>query len=190
MVAALESSGAGMAVFVLSRIFPGKRVGSPVFPDRRRSRRSALLHVYRRNVTERIGGWKDFRELQLPPEADLFSRAREAAGLPPYSFRRLTALKFPASVRKNVYRDKPSHEQAWWFEEICSRPDFEPSHLIEMMVAGEVARAMPARELFRILIEQVIKRSGLAISRKSGLNAMFWTAKGGGIEHAKKYKGL
>jgi glycosyltransferase involved in cell wall biosynthesis len=190
MIAALQSSGAAVAWSLLSRIFPGKSVGRPLFPGPQGAGGGTpSCTVYRRSVTDRIGGWKDYRELRLPPEADLFSRAR-AAGFATVFVPRLTTLKFPASARKNVYRDKPSHEQAWWFEKISSRPDFEPSHLIEMMVAGEAARAMPARKLFRILIEQVIKRLAWRLSRKSGLNAMFWTAKGGGIEHVRKYKGL
>jgi glycosyltransferase involved in cell wall biosynthesis len=190
MIAAFESSDAGVAVSLLSRIFPGKRVGSPLFSGPNGSRGGApCCTVYRRSVTDRIGGWKDYRELRLPPDSDLFARAR-AAGFASVFVPRLTALKFPASVRKNVYREKPSHEQAWWFEEICSRPDFEQFHLIEMMVAGEVARAMPARELLKILAQEVIKRLAWRLSRKSGLNAFFWTAKGGGIDHAKKYKGL
>jgi hypothetical protein len=138
--------------------------------------------LYRRSVTDQIGGWGNHRELRVPPDADLFSRALEA-GFATVFVPRLTALKFPASARKNVYRDKPSHEQAWWFEKICSRPDFEPSHLIEMMVAGDVARAMPARDLLKILSQEVIKRLAWRLSRKSGLNALFWTAKGGGIDH-------
>jgi glycosyltransferase involved in cell wall biosynthesis len=190
MIAALQSSGAAVAYSFLSRIFPGSRVGSPVFPGPQGAGGGTpSCTVYRRSVTDRIGGWKDYRELRLPPEADLFSRA-QAAGFATVFVPRLTALKFPASARKNVYRYKPSHEQAWWFEKINSRADFEPSHLIEMMVAGEAARAMPARNLFRILIEEAIRRLAWRLKPKSGLNAMFWTAKGAGIEHARKYKGL
>lgn len=190
MIAALQSSGAAVAWSLLSRIFPDKSVGRPSFPGPQGAGGGTpSCTVYRRSVTDRIGGWKDYRELRLPPEADLFSRAR-AAGFATVFVPRLTALKFPASARKNVYRDKPSHEQAWWFEQIRAGPDFEPSHLIEMMVADEVVRATPARRLFRILIQEVIKRIAWRLSRKSGMKAMFWTAKGGGIDHAKKYKGL
>jgi GT2 family glycosyltransferase len=190
MTAALQSSAAGVAVSFLSRILPGKRVGSPLFPGPNGASGSApCCTVYRRSVTDRIGGWRDYRELRLPPDADLFARAR-AAGFASLFVPRLTALKFSASARKNVYREKPSHEQAWWFQEICSRPEFEQLHLIDMMVAGEAARAMPARDLLKILPQEVIKRLAWRLSRKSGLNAMFWTAKGGGIEHVKKYKGL
>jgi glycosyltransferase involved in cell wall biosynthesis len=190
MIAALESSGAGVAVSLLSRIFQGKRVGSPLFPGPDGgSGGPPCCTVYRRSVTDRIGGWRDYRELRLPPDADLFSRAQKA-GFATVFVPRLTTLKFPASARKNVYRDKPSHEQAWWFEKIRSHPDFEQFHLIEMMVAGEVARAMPTRDLLKILPQEVIKRLTWRLSRKSGLNALFWTAKGGGIDHAKKYKGL
>jgi glycosyltransferase involved in cell wall biosynthesis len=190
MIAALESSGAAVAWSLLSRIFPDKRVGRPLFPGPQGAGGGTpSCTVYRRSVTDRIGGWKDYRELRLPPDADLFSRAK-AAGFATVFVPRLTALKFPASARKNVYRDKPSHEQAWWFEQISSRPDFESSHLVEMMVADEVARATPARKLFRILLQEVIKRLAWRLSRKSGLKAMFWTAKGGGIAHVRKYKGL
>jgi glycosyltransferase involved in cell wall biosynthesis len=187
MVAALETSGAGIAYSLLSRILPGKRVGSPAFPAGGGAPPSCM--VYRRNVTERIGGWKDFRELHLPPEADLFARAREA-GFAAVFVPRLTALKFAASVRKNVYRDKPSHEQAFWLQQIRSRPDFEPLHLIEMMVAGEATRAMPGRALLRILIPEMFRRIKWRLSRRSGLKAVFWTARGSGIEHIRKYKGL
>jgi GT2 family glycosyltransferase len=190
MMAALESSGAAVAWSLLSRIFPGNRVGCPLFPGPQGAGGGTpSCTVYRRSVTDRIGGWKDYRELRLPPEADLFSRAR-AAGFATVFVPRLTAIKFPASARENVYRDKPCHEQAWWSEQIHSRPDFEPSHLIEMMVADEVVRATPARKLFRILIQEVTRRMAWRLSRKSGMKAIFWTAKGGGIEHARKYKGL
>jgi glycosyltransferase involved in cell wall biosynthesis len=190
MIAALESSGAAIAISLLSWILPGKRVGFPSVPgpDGRNGGPPCCL-LYRRSVTDRIGGWRDYRELRVPPDADLFSRAQKA-GFATVFVPRLTALKFPASVRKNVYRDKPSHEQAWWFEKICSRPDFEPIHLIEMMATGEVAKAMPARDLLKILPQQLVTRLAWRLSRKSGLNAFFWTAKGGGIDHAKKYKGL
>lgn len=187
MVAALETSGAGIAYSLLSRILPGKRVGSPAFSAGGGAPPSCM--VYRRNVTERIGGWKDFRELPLPPEADLFARARKA-GFAAVFVPRLTALKFAASVRKNVYRDKPSHEQAFWLQQIRSRPDFEPSHLIEMMVAGEATRAMPGRALLRILIPEMFRRIKWRLSRRSGLKAVFWTARGSGIEYIRKYKGL
>jgi GT2 family glycosyltransferase len=190
MVAALESNGAGVAVSLLSRIFPGKQAGSPLFPgpDGGHGGPPSCM-VYRRSVTDRIGGWRNYRELRLPPDADLFFRAKEA-GFATVFVPRLTALKFPASARANVYRDKPSHEQAFWFEQIRSRPDFEASHLVEMMVTGETASAMPARNLLKILIQQVLKRLAWRLSRKSGLRAVFWTAKGGGIDQAKKYKGL
>lgn len=187
MVAALESSGAGVAYSFLSQIFPDKRTGSPTFPGPAGGAPSCT--VYRRAVTDRIGGWRDFRDLRAAPETDLLYRAKEA-GFVSIFVPRLTVLKFAASARQNVYRDKPSHEQAFWLEQIRSRPDFEPSHLIEMMVGGEVARAMPARALSRILIEEVFNRLRWRLSRRSGVTALFWPAKGGGIKHQQKYKGL
>jgi GT2 family glycosyltransferase len=190
MTSTLEKTGAGVAYSLLSRIAPGKQIGSPVFPmPEHGSGGPPSCTVYRRSVTDLIGGWKDYRELDVAPETDLFRRA-QTAGFATVFVPRLTAIKFPASVRKNVYRDKPSHEQAYWLEKIRSRRDFEASHLIEMMVADEVVRATAARKLIRILSQEIIKRLAWRLDRRSGIKAIFWTAKGGGIEYAKKYKGL
>jgi GT2 family glycosyltransferase len=190
MTNALEKSGAGVAYSLLSRIAPGKHVGSPVFPmPEHGSGGPPSCTVYRRSVTDRIGGWKDYHELDVSPETDLFRRT-QTAGFATVFVPRLTVIKFSASVRKNVYRDKPSHEQAYWLERIRSDRDFEASHLIEMIVADEVVRATAARKLFRILSQEIIKRLAWRLDRKSGLKAIFWTAKGAGIEYTRKYKGL
>src|ERR1043166_5350820 len=62
---------------------------------------TALMH--RRAVVDRIGAWRDYRELRIDPEADLIQRAI-AAGFRLVILPRLTAIKFPAAMRRNVYR--------------------------------------------------------------------------------------
>src|SRR5258706_12871840 len=62
---------------------------------------SALIH--RRQVTERIGRWRDYREIVLDPEADLCQRA-VAAGFALVILPRLTGIKFPAAWRPDAYR--------------------------------------------------------------------------------------
>jgi hypothetical protein len=145
--------------------------------------------VYRRVVTEKIGGWGDYRRMNIPPEIDLFRRA-EAAGFEVLFVARLTVIKFPALYRQNAYRDRPCHEQAAWLELINSEPDFEPTYLARMIRNDEVVRALPARKLVRILVEELKTRLAWRLTRRSGHRAIFWTEKGAGMELQKKYKGL
>lgn len=60
----------------------------------------------------------------MDPEAELMARISERAG-PPASVRRVTCVKLPAGVRRDVYRDRPHHEQAQWLEAIRQADDPE-----------------------------------------------------------------
>jgi glycosyltransferase involved in cell wall biosynthesis len=82
------------------------------------------LVVHRRQLTERVGGWRDYRELYDDPEVDLWRRMR-AAGFAFVFLPRLTAIKIAAATRRDVYRSRPCHEQAAWLERIRSQPDLE-----------------------------------------------------------------
>jgi len=92
---------------------------------------SSVMH--RRSVTEEAGGWRDFRELNVNPEADLWARI-ETAGYRIEFVRRLTVIKFPASWRPGVYRERPCHEQAAWLDRIRSEPDLEAVELAKLIV--------------------------------------------------------
>lgn len=187
---ALDVTGGAVAHSLLVRIAPGQEIGTPVLPMPQYGfggPPSCMMH--RRIVTDKIGGWRDYRNLNVAPETDLFRRA-QAAGFQVVFVPRLTAIKFPASQRKDVYRARPSHEQAAWLERISSDQDFESTHLVRLIMADEVVRAMPARRIIRVLLEELKKRLAWRLSRRSGLRAIFWGAKGAGIDHQKKYKGL
>lgn len=84
--------------------------------------------AHRRSLTERIGGWRDYRELLTAPERDLWSRAA-ASGAKSLIVPRLTAVKVPAGTRRDVYRQRPFHEQAAWLARIRSEPDLEVTML-------------------------------------------------------------
>ena len=88
--------------------------------------------VHRRSVTETLGGWRDYREIAVPPEIDLWRRAR-AAGFEFKFVPRLTAIKFPASARRDVYRTKPNDEQAAWSARIASERDLEATLLANIV---------------------------------------------------------
>ncbi|HVR40872.1 MAG TPA: hypothetical protein VMU84_17400, partial [Thermoanaerobaculia bacterium] len=55
-----------------------------------------------------------------------------AAGLRFAIVPRLTAIKFPAAWRRDVYRDRPCHEQAAWLERIRAEGDLETKLLIDI----------------------------------------------------------
>jgi hypothetical protein len=59
-----------------------------------------------------------------------------------------------------------------------------------MIGADEVTRALPARKLARILLQQLKERIFWRLNPRSGQRAIFWTAKGSGIDLQKKYKGI
>jgi glycosyltransferase involved in cell wall biosynthesis len=84
---------------------------------------TTMLHD--RALAESVGGW-------LPPwetgdsdsEADLWRRMSAICG-PPKWVNRLTSIKFSAAMRRDVYRYRPSHEQADWLNRIRATTDPE-----------------------------------------------------------------
>lgn len=95
---------------------------------------TALMHG--RAMIERIGGWRDYRELRIDPEADLIERA-VAAGFKLVILERLTAIKFPAAMRRDIYRSTDDSEQAAWLARIASDPEIERHEMIRLIYAGK-----------------------------------------------------
>jgi GT2 family glycosyltransferase len=188
MVDALDDGGAGIAHTMFMSVPPGEDVGMPVLPVAGVGSAPSCT-MYRRSVTEKIGGWRDYRQLNLAPEIDLFRRA-QAAGFEAVFVPRLTVVKFPAVHRKNVYRERPFHEQSAWLERIVSNPDFEATYLGRMIVTDQVTRALPARRLIRILAQELKKRLRWRLRRRSGYKWILWVAKDAGVGPQKKYKGV
>jgi glycosyltransferase involved in cell wall biosynthesis len=189
-VAALDASRAAMTYSLLIAIPPDDDAPWPVRPrpeDGAWSPPSCTVH--RRSVTEALGGWRDYREITLPPEIDLWRRAREAG----FKFRfvpRLTAIKFPASTRGGVYRTKPSHEQAAWSARIDSEPDLEPVLLAEIVAERRIVRSLSDRELVVQLIPEILVRARRRLRRPSQLLASLWPRKGAVIKSIRRFKGL
>ena len=106
--------------------------------------------AHRRSMTDRIGGWRHYREIAEMPEVDLFGRAR-AAGLAFTFVRRLSVIKPAAASRPGVYRERPCHEQAAWLQRIRTEPDLETTELVD--VAFELLRPPPVPDrIARMLI--------------------------------------
>ncbi len=131
LVTALDA-GADVAWAAGSFILPGqRRVLMPHNPQSYRPKMwippSGLIH--RKSLAQKVGGWRSFREIAIDPEADLMLRMHEAGSV----FRfvpRLTVLKLPAAARKDVYRDRPCHEQAAWTKRIEAGENIEQSELL------------------------------------------------------------
>src|SRR3954469_6078773 len=159
-VAALDASKAAMTYSLLVTVTPEADEPRPVSPrpeDGAWSPPSCTVH--RRSVTEAIGGWRDYREITVPPEIDLWRRAR-AAGFEFKFVPRLTAIKFPASTRRGVYRTKSTHEQAAWTARIASEPDLEPVLLAEIVAGRSIVRRLSDRELVMQLVPEMLVRAG------------------------------
>jgi glycosyltransferase involved in cell wall biosynthesis len=159
---------------------------SPVYRSGMSITPSSLMH--RREVTERIGGWRNFREIEIDPEADLCARAH-GAGLRLVFLPRLTSVKFPAAWRRNAYRRRISADQAAWFARIGRETDFEQREIIRLIYAGkqgQMLRMMPYRQLWQGLWRETLRRIGLRISVRQFKLA----GKGRRIVANRRYKGL
>jgi len=182
-VAKLDASKADISHTLLVSVLPGSDAGVPALPKpEMRQGGPPSCRVHRRSVAEKIGGWGDYRTLDIAPETDFFFRAQDA-GFTPVFVPRLTAIKFPASRRKNVYRDHPNHEQAGWMQRVKCEPDFETAHLVRMIeaMAKDMPHEMPIRKLVRSFTHELARRTKARFLR---------SRKGAEIDHYKKFKGL
>jgi hypothetical protein len=118
--------------------------------------------IHRKELTDRLGGWRDYRELIADPESELWRRLHDG-GARIEAVKRLTAVKFPAGLRRDVYRERPNHEQAAWLTRIRQEPDFEAVELACIAVEAAAAAAEPP---FRALIGKVLQRSMSGVGRR------------------------
>lgn len=137
MASALASSGAdtvsslvemigppGTNFRVITGLYPGG-----VYDGAKGLPPSGLMH--RREIAERIGGWRDYRTIWRSPDTDFVYRAFEA-GCRFASTGELTVFKFNASQRKNSYREKPDHEQKAYLERIRKDRWFLPRETLDI----------------------------------------------------------
>jgi len=130
--------------------------------------------VHRRSVTDHIGGWRHYRELDTYPDLELWLRAYTAN----YRFvfvPRLTAIKFPAATRRDVYKMRPCHEQAAWSQRIQNEDNFETAELIRTihamaatihgMDAQMAAQDRPKR--YRVLLRDFLQETRKRLMRRA-----------------------
>jgi glycosyltransferase involved in cell wall biosynthesis len=93
--------------------------------------------AHRRTATEKVGCWRDYRTLSIDPETDLWLRMHQA-GFVFQCIPRLTAVKFPASGRRDVYMKRSSHEQQQWTDRILKDENLEAVELGKLLIAADV----------------------------------------------------
>lgn len=160
MVAAIDANGADL-VHSLCLMVPSEGdSGWLLVPQRELGTYAPpLCIVHRKSLTERLGGWRPYRETgTTPPDVDLWRRAA-ASGAKLAFVPRLTGIKIPASVRRDVYRMRPHHEQEAWAARIASDPDLE-AHLLAEAVTSRtnLMESWSYRALLRGFIRQSARR--------------------------------
>ena len=110
----------------------------------------AVMH--RRELTERLGNWRDYREITDYPQVELWRRLRENNAK--FQFvPRLSVIKPMASFRDNVYKTRSSHEQQYWARRIKDEPELETTLLValvqEMHARQQSSRLFGLVERFR-----------------------------------------
>jgi glycosyltransferase involved in cell wall biosynthesis len=98
---------------------------------------SSMLH--RRDLVERIGGWRDHREIEAPPDTEFLERALGGGASFVCSWA-LTAFKLPSAMRRNSYLERRCEEQR------------------ELALRMERERAFQLRELGRAVASRVRQR--------------------------------
>ena len=182
MVAALGSSGADLAHSLCLMVPAEGNSGWLLVPQRELgSYAPPLCVVHRRSLTERIGGWRHYRELgTTPPDVELWRRAAASGALLTF-VPRLTGIKCPASVRRDVYQLRPHHEQEAWTARIISDPDLEAHLLAQALTSrSSLMESWSNRELVRGFIRQVVRRTLARLRFRRGES----------IDDIRRYKGL
>lgn len=184
MTSAIDASGNELAYTLVMNVAPDDDLYWPASfrpEDGQFSPPSGMMH--RRSVTEAIGGWRDYREIDAVPDVELWRRAQRAG----YRFaftHRLSAIKFPAAWRRDVYATRPSHEQAAWLARIDGEPDLEARLLTDVVIGERVPSNVPYRELLRHVARQTAAR----MRRRFALRASP-LGNGATIDAVRRFKG-
>jgi glycosyltransferase involved in cell wall biosynthesis len=153
--------------------------------------------AHRRIASEKLGGWQDYRSISIDPETDLWLRMQQAG----FAFQfvpRLTAVKFPAFLRKDIYKKRLSAEQQHWTDRIVKEKDLEAVETGKLLIAAELER----RRQFYLStsFRAAVAQAGARIRRRLRLKSLQWVLgqpkppktrpNGALVRQRKKYKGL
>ena len=98
--------------------------------------------MHDRRLALEAGGWPAPSAESAPdPEAELWARLH--ARSPLHRVRRLTSIKIVAARRRDVYRQRPCHEQAYWLDRIRAADDPEGELAAAVGASYSLARSTP-----------------------------------------------
>ncbi|HLG96938.1 MAG TPA: glycosyltransferase [Bryobacteraceae bacterium] len=186
MIAAIDG-GADVVYSIVHMIGPEGKILPPA-GEGRRFRPGEWLPptgvMHRRNAVERAGFWRNYREISLDPETDLWLRMHKAGckfqGVP-----RLTAVKFPALYRKDSYKKRACDEQREWTERILHEKDMEAVELGKLLIAKRRKRTFG--EGVRAALGRISSEARRRVPLGGG--AMIrWRRKYKGLENRKRAK--
>ena len=188
-VRALDASGAELAYSLCLLV----AADGSIFPSLPRPRAGAFAPpacmTHRRAVTDALGGWRIYdspeSRANVSPDVELWRRA-QAAGRKFTFVQRLTGIKFPAGWRRDIYRTRPSHEQAHWFARIGEEPDLESKLLADFVTNEEVPNAITYRDLLRLVAKQTLGR----IRRRLTLGRFARKPRHVALDEIRRMKGL
>jgi hypothetical protein len=100
---------------------------------------------------------------------------------------RLTAIKFAAGHRRDVYVTRPNHEQALWSARIEAEPDFEFEQMANFIIGPAVPNGIPYRSLLRMVLRQTIARLR---KRRAGVARWPGLRPRSSIDQVRRFKGL
>jgi glycosyltransferase involved in cell wall biosynthesis len=132
--------------------------------------------VHRRSLIERFGAWRDYHDVALGPDHEIWKRMYDGGArfeLVP----RFTAVKFPASWRKQIYRQRPSHEQAAWLARIQTEPGLE----------AELMELHRNRKFPRIV--DFMRKATRMLREPSQWLAFLWRRPGARVAAIRRFKG-
>lgn len=148
--------------------------------------------LHKREITQSLGGWKNYRELSVNPELELWQRAYDAnykLTLVP----RFTAIKFPAAYRRDAYKNRSCAEQSLWTRKMVDEPNFEITQTMSLLMQIlEEKRLREKHVNYRDLVKQLLVETGRRSIKRISTFVSPSSMDGNGevIDRIRKFKGL
>jgi glycosyltransferase involved in cell wall biosynthesis len=169
LVAALER-GADLAYGIVEVIAGDGQTRTPAPVEMANYREGIWIPpsgvAHRREAALKAGGWPNFSRVDRDPEQVLWAQMHNA-GCKFAFIPSLTAVKFSASLRKDVYKTRPTHEQAAWSARIQSEADFQTVELLKMLSCA-VNLPMESKPFVRVFREFLLDFRGRVRRRLFG----------------------
>jgi glycosyltransferase involved in cell wall biosynthesis len=189
-VDALDADRADLASSLCTIVGPDGSVW-PAIPSAKYGWFSPPMAItHRRRVITNVGGWKDYRDINqsrdVSPDGELWRRVR-AADTKQTFIHRMTGIKFPGSLRRDVYRKRSNEEQRMWLERIDREPDLETKLLVDVITGERFFNAVPFRHVVRLFATDAVRR---VRRRLQFASFAFRRRRSGPMDDVRAFKGL